>query len=106
MTAPELTLVIPSVNGLGDLVGCLEAVDRVRDTVSLEVLVVDRVGDVVQREVRDRFPWATLMPVPRGTTIPEMRHMAFQAATAPAVAVIEDHVIVPPDWGTRLLAGL
>lgn len=106
MTAPELTLVIPSVNGLGDLLGCLEAVDRMRDAVPLEVLVVDRVGEVVQREVRNRFPWATLMPVPRGTTIPEMRHLAFQAATAPAVAVIEDHVIVPPDWGTRLLAGL
>jgi hypothetical protein len=32
-----------------------------------------------------------------------MRHAAFEAARAPVVAVIEDHVIVPPDWGSRLV---
>jgi hypothetical protein len=32
-----------------------------------------------------------------------MRALAFSAAAAPAVAVIEDHVIVPPGWARRLL---
>jgi hypothetical protein len=30
--------------------------------------------------------------------------MAFEAARAPVVGVIEDHVIVPPDWTRRMLA--
>ncbi len=99
----ELTIVVPSVNGLGDLVGCLEAVERVRETVRLEVLVVDRLGGVVAETVRARFPAVGYLPVPRTSTIPEMRHLAFQQARGEAVAVIEDHVIVSPDWGRRLL---
>jgi len=39
-------------------------------------------------------------------TIPQMRAMAFDAASAPAVAVIEDHVMVPAGWARRLLDAL
>ncbi len=106
MPAPELTVVIPSVNGLGDLIGCLEAVERLRDTVRLEVLVVDRLGGEVPGAVQARFPRVRLLPVPAGTTIPMMRHLAFQEATGDAVAVIEDHVVVPPEWGRQLLDAL
>jgi hypothetical protein len=106
MSTPELTIVIPSVNGLGDLIGCLEAVERQRDAVRLEVLVVDRLGGDVSREVQARFPGVRLLAVPATTTIPMMRHQAFLAATAPAVAVIEDHVVVPPGWGRQLLDAL
>jgi hypothetical protein len=106
MTAPDLTVVIPSVNGLQDLIGCLEAVERLRGEVALEVLVVDRLGPLVRESVRAQFPAVRLLPVPPGTTIPEMRHLAFGEARADAVAVIEDHVIVPPGWGRRLLDGL
>lgn len=106
MTSPELTIVIPSVNGLHDLIGCLEAVERLRDEASLEVLVVDRLGPLVRETVRTRFPDVRLLPVPGGTTIPEMRHLAFGEATADAVAVIEDHVIVPVGWARHLLDGL
>lgn len=106
MSPAELTVVIPSVNGLGDLIGCLEAVDRLRDGIQLEVVVVDRLGESVREAVRSRFPDMRVVAVDGGTTIPEMRHLAFQQASADAVAVIEDHVIVPPEWGHRLLAGL
>lgn len=106
MTSPELTVVIPSVNGLHDLLGCLDAVERLRADVPLEVLVVDRLGPLVRETVRQRFPEVRLLAVPAGTTIPEMRHLAFGEATADAVAVIEDHVIVPPGWGRQLLDGL
>lgn len=106
MTPPELSVVIPSVNGLGDLVGCLEAVERLRETVELEVLVVDRLGGEVATMVRHRFPDVRLLPVAAGTTIPMMRHLAFQEARGVAVSVIEDHVIVPPAWGRQLLGAL
>lgn len=106
MNQPELTLVVPSVNGLGDLVGCLEAAGKLRESVRLQLLVVDRVGESVRTVVRQRFPEAELLEVPSGTTIPEMRHLAFGVARADAVAVIEDHVIVPPQWGRQLLERL
>lgn len=106
MTDPTLTVVIPSVNGLHDLVPCLEAVERLRESVGLEVLVVNRLGPAVTTVVQRDFPLVRVIDVPLAMTIPEMRHRAFGAACADAVAVIEDHIIVPPDWGTKMLAGL
>ena len=98
----DLSVVVPAVNTLGDVIGCLTALDAQRDA-RVEVLVVDRLGDGVRAEVGRRFPGARVIPVPRDTTIPRMREIAFGEATADAVAVIEDHVIVPPDWARALL---
>jgi glycosyltransferase involved in cell wall biosynthesis len=98
----ELSVVVPSVNGLGDLVGCIAALEAQSD-VRPEILVVDRLGEEVRAEVARRFPDAKVIPVPRDTTIPRMREIAFAAATGDAVAVIEDHVIVPPGWARALL---
>jgi hypothetical protein len=98
----ELSVVVPSVNGLGDLAGCIAALEAQSD-VQPEILVVDRLGDGVRAEVARRFPRVKLIAVPSDTTIPRMREIAFAAATADAVAVIEDHVIVPRGWARALL---
>ena len=103
MTTPTLSVVIPSVNGLADLVGCLDAVLAQQDVV-LEVLVMDRCGETVRAEVSRRFPSVRVIATPADTTIPDMRQQAFAAATGDFVAVIEDHVIVPPTWARDLLA--
>lgn len=95
---PELSVVVPSVNGLGDLAECLEALMVEAGTVPLEILVVDRVGEALRREVAARFPSVLILAAPVDTTIPDLRALAFEAATAPVVAVIEDHVIVPSGW--------
>ena len=106
MEAPDLTVVIPSVNGLTDLRGCLEAIERMRGSLQLEVLVVDRLGGEVPETVRKLFPNVTVVPAPKHETIPQMRERAFGFANGRAVAVIEDHVIVPVTWGRQLLDAL
>jgi hypothetical protein len=98
-----LTVVVPSVNGLDDLLGCLAALERQRTDVDLEVLVADRCGETVRAEARRRFPAVRVLEAPPGTTIPDLRAMAFAAATGRSVAVIEDHVIVPDGWARALL---
>ena len=98
----DLSVVVPAVNTLGDLVDCLTALEA-QSEVRLEILVVDRLGGEVRAEISRRFPNARIIPVPRDTTIPRMRELAFDAATGDAVAVIEDHVIVPPGWARALL---
>lgn len=103
MAEPELTVVVPSVNGLGDLLDCLSALERQRGEVDLEVLVVDRCGAALRAEVRRQYPTARVLEAPEGTTIPDLRAMAFSAATGRSVAVIEDHVIVPDGWARALL---
>ncbi len=103
MAAPALSVVVPSVNGFDDLSGTLDALDRQRSDVELEVLVVDRIGPALRDEVRARYPWVRLLEVAADATIPDMRAIAFRAATAPSVAVIEDHVLVPDGWAAAML---
>ncbi len=103
---PDLSVVIPSVNGFGDLEGCLRALEAQRRDVDLEVLVVDRLGEPLRTQVRDRFPWARLVEVERNATIPEMRAIGFAQSTAPAVGVIEDHVLVREGWARNMLDAL
>ncbi len=102
-SAVELSVVVPSVNGWGDLRGCLDALTAHSRDVRLEVLVVDRCGEAVRAHVRAAFPRARLLAVPPTTTIPGMRHLAFARAHGDSVAVIEDHVIVPAGWARALL---
>jgi glycosyltransferase involved in cell wall biosynthesis len=98
----ELSVVVPSVNTLQDLFDCLHALEA-QAGATLEILVVDRLGEEVRAAVRERHPRARVIGVPRGTTIPRMRAIAFAESRGNCVAVIEDHVIVPPDWARRLL---
>ena len=100
---PQLSVVVPSVNGWSDLQGALQALAVNATDVSLEVIVPERCGEVIRQEVRTHFPDAVVIPVSLETTIPEMRALAFAAATADSIAVIEDHVIVPPGWARALL---
>jgi hypothetical protein len=103
VTAPALSVVVPSVNGWDDLSRCLAALEAERDAVALEVLVPERLGGPVRESIAAHFPWITVLPVPARATIPEMRAVAFDRAVAASVAVIEDHIIVPPGWAHDLL---
>lgn len=106
MSSPDLSVVIPSVNGLGDLIGCIEALELQRKDCELEIIVVDRLGKSVQDEVCRRFSDVVIISVALSTTIPEMRATAFRQAQGNAIAVIEDHVIVPPGWARQMLDAL
>jgi hypothetical protein len=102
-SVPDLSVVVPSVNGWADLEGALAALEANGSDVRLEVLVPERCGEPVRRRIAERFPGVRILAVPSSATIPEMRSLAFSAARGDAVAVIEDHVLVPAGWARRLL---
>lgn len=106
MNSVQLSVIVPAVNTLEDLVGALEALERQREDVALEVLVVNRLGEAVAQAVAGRFPEARVLPVADDATIPEMRALAFREARGDVIGVIEDHVIVPPGWARRMLNAL
>ena len=108
MTRPDLAVIIHSVNSYDDLDGCLRALETGQET-GLEVIVIDRLGEHVRHFIRREHPACTVLAVPAGTPIPQMRAIGIRraaAGAAPAIAVIEDHVIVPPGWARALLAAL
>lgn len=101
----DLSVIIPVVNDLSDLIGCLDALKANKDA-KLEIIVIDRTGERLRWTVERDYPEVVLIRVPPVATIPEMRALAIGRATAPAVAIIEDHVIVPDDWARRMLDAL
>ena len=108
-TGPEpavaLSVIIPSVNSYDDLDGCLRALET-RQGAALEIIVVDRLGEHVRHFVRREHPGVIVIPVAQDQSIPQMRAMGIRRASAPATAVIEDHVIVPDGWARAMLDAL
>jgi glycosyltransferase involved in cell wall biosynthesis len=104
-TAPEVSVIVPSVNSYDDLDGCLKALEADQGA-RIEIIVIDRLGEHVRHFVRLDHLGVRVIAMPPDATIPDMRAKAIRAATAPAVAVIEDHVIVPPRWARAMLDAL
>ena len=50
------------------------------------------------------FPAVRVLPAPSDRTIPQLRALAFAEARGEAVAVIEDHVLVPGGWARAMVA--
>ena len=101
---PELSVIIPFVNSYSDIRNCLRRL--MRQDVPLEVIVIDRLGGEARAAVQRDFPEVTVIEAAKDATIPQMRAMGHAQATSPAVAVIEDHVMVPGNWATRMLDAL
>jgi hypothetical protein len=100
---PALSVVVCSVTGADAILPCLAALREAGQEVVLEVLVADRCGEPLRASIAGRHPDAIVIPAPPGTSIPDLRMLALGRASAEAVAVIEDHVIVPPDWARRMV---
>lgn len=102
----DVSVVVPSVNGFDDLSRTLAALEREGSTLAIETIVVDRLGEAVREAVRARFPDVRIVAAPSDASIPAMRRLAFDGARGEYVAVIEDHVIVPPYWARDLVLAL
>src|SRR5579871_7076021 len=100
----DLSVIVPSVNGWDDLSRCLAALSAEAEPARIELIVVDRLGDDVRRQIRGAFPAATVVEVDRTTPIPAMRFAGIDRASAPLVAIIEDHVLVPRGWAGAMVA--
>ena len=105
MAAADLSVVIPSVNSIEDLRGCLDAL-RAQENANLEIIVVDRLGESVRTALAAEYPEVKVIAMAHDATIPQMRARGFENVSADAVGVIEDHVIAPNGWARQLLDAL
>lgn len=97
-----MTVVIPVVTDWDHTARCLEHLERERQSFALGVLAVSRLTPQVATAISTRFPWVRVIQVDRETTIPAMRARGIEQVSAPVVAILEDHVDVPPGWATRM----
>jgi hypothetical protein len=102
MSPPGLSVVIASVNGMPYLGRCLDALGE--RCPGAEVVVADWTDEATRAEVGERWPDVKLLSFDEPKTIPELRAAGIFSATAPVVALIEDHCLVAPGWGDQLTA--
>jgi glycosyltransferase involved in cell wall biosynthesis len=99
----ELSIVIPSVNGEKWLMPCLERIEQQTIRESLEVIVCGGLRDDTAETVRQRFPHVRVESSPDGASIPQLRWSGLRKTSAPIVAVIEDHSMLPRTWAEEVL---
>jgi hypothetical protein len=101
MSAPELSVVVASVNGMPYLADCLDALET--SCPEAEVVVADWTDEATRRTVRERWPRVRLLSFDEPMSVPELRAAGIGAASAPYIAVIEDHCNVRNGWAGRLV---
>jgi glycosyltransferase involved in cell wall biosynthesis len=101
MSAPELSVIVASVNGLPYLADCLDALER--HAPNAEVIVADSTDSLTRAVVGERFPHVKLLSFEEPMTVPELRAAGIFASSATHVALIEDHCNVCEGWAEKLL---
>lgn len=97
----ELSVVIASVNGLPYVEHCLASLAE--HAPDAEVIVADSTDAPTRTALAERWPKVKLLEFDRPRTIPELRAAGIFAATAPYVAVIEDHCVITNGWAHHLV---
>ena len=98
-----LSVVIASVNGMPYLGRCLDALAE--RSPEAEIIVADWTDDHTRTAVAERWPSVRLLSFDEPMAIPELRAAGVFAASAPVVALIEDHCLVTPAWVDELFLG-
>lgn len=98
---PELSVVVASVNGLPYLADCLESLER--HAPQVEVVVADWTNDATRALVAERWGHVKVLSFGEPKSVPELRAAGIAAASAPRVAVIEDHCMVTPGWAEAIV---
>ncbi len=97
-SAPELSVVVASINGRPYLDACLAALGKQEGGVDAEVIVADRVGAEVTDFVQRNHPEVSLLSFEGSKSVPELRAAGIGASKGRIVAITEDHCIPPSDW--------
>lgn len=101
--APELSIVIASVNGYPSLAECLLSLERQTARDRFEVIVVDRLNDGTAEQVQVDFPLVRVLRAAPDRTVPQLRSEGLRVARGAIVAITEDHVVAPPGWAAAIL---
>jgi hypothetical protein len=100
--SPTVSIVVGSVEGWPGIRGTVAAFEAAASRAGGEVIVTDGSGRPAPDpgEIASTTRWHQ----GPGLSIFQLREIGYRMATGPLVAISEDHVFVPPDWGERYIA--
>ena len=103
-SAPQISVVIASVNGLPYPLACLESLASQDGDISAEVVLADCTGPATVAAVRERFPDVRLLAFDDRMSVPFLRAAGIREARGRLVAVTEDHCVPREDWYRQMVA--
>ena len=101
---PDLTVIIPSLNGARGVDRCLRALAAQSIRSRMEILVVDD-GSTDDTAAVARAHGVTVLSHPVNLGIAAARNTGLNAAAADIVAFLDDDCEPEPDWARHLLSG-
>ncbi len=102
--APDISVVIASVNGLPYPLACLDALARQEGDTRAEVILADCTGPATVAAVRERFPEVRILAFDEPKSVPWLRAAGMREARGRLVAVTEDHCVPRVDWLDQIAA--
>jgi hypothetical protein len=99
---PQLSVVVASVNGFPYVGRCLDSLRR--HAPGAEVIVAASADPELERQIGERWPEVRVVTVGEPMGVPKLRAAGIVAASAPYVAVTEDHCVVHAGWADRIVA--
>jgi len=102
--APEISVLVCTLNGAERLDRCLEAVRGQRLWERIQLIVVDDGSTDSSAEVASKYG-AEVIRHPYNRGLAAARNTGIAAVLAPVVATLDDDCEAEPDWAERLLGG-
>jgi hypothetical protein len=105
-TEPRIAVVLGRVSteDIDRVIETIEALDPAVSGEQCEIVIADRLQDRLTDRIRRGYPRVKLIDCPAKMALPEMRTLAFEASTAPIVAVTEDHCVPTSGWAKTIAA--
>jgi hypothetical protein len=104
MTSISVVLGRVSTEDTDRVIETIEALDPAVGGEPCEIVISDRLQDKLTDRIRRDYPLVKLIDCPAEMSLPEMRALAYEASTAPIVAVTEDHCVPTPGWAKTIKA--
>ena len=80
------------------IVETLDALRAQEGSPAYEVIIADRRLDAVTELICAEYPEARVLPCAAGTSLPELRTLAFERARGDYIVITEDHCVPPKNW--------
>jgi hypothetical protein len=87
-----------STEDSGRIVETLDALRVQEGSPPYEVIIADRRLDAVTELICAKYPEVRVLRCSAGTSLPELRTLAFDIARGDYIVITEDHCVPPKDW--------
>ncbi|MBE9030715.1 glycosyltransferase [filamentous cyanobacterium LEGE 11480] len=102
----HISIIIPTCDRPDDLISCLTHLRQQQSDRHIEIIVADnRPQSGISANIVAQFPGVRYIAEPRAGSS-YARNTAITASTGEIIVMVDDDVVVPPDWLEKLLAPL